>query len=326
VLNRRSLIAAIGASTAWTMTSPLLAKETNPMASKRGVAPPHATDCHAHIFDPTRFPYSSARRYTPPPATVPELLRMHDSIGIERVVLVQPSVYGTNNECLLDALKQLGERARGVAVINSTFSRTQLEDMHGAGVRGVRINLEVSKDSDTSDALRRLRATVDTLGDAPMLIQVYAALPVILACGPMLRGMRQQVLIDHFGLAKTNQGTGNQDFAALLDLMKSPNVWMKLSGPYQISDATPAYADIAPIAKALISASPRRVVWGSDWPHTGGSNRPADYKPTDLEPFRKEDDQRNFGLVWDWTAQAAMRHRLLVDNPERLYGFDPYHQ
>lgn len=291
------------------------------MNSSRGIAPVNSTDCHAHIFDPARFPYSPARLYTPPPATASSLMQMHASLGVHRVVLVQPSVYGTNNACLLDALRQWGDRARGIAVVDGTFSRAQLADMHGAGIRGVRVNLEVSRHADAPDALHRLRATLDTLDDSSLLIQVYAALPMIVACAPLLCGAGRAVLIDHFGLAKATGGTRQPGFDALIDLMASPNIWMKLSGPYQISGAGPTYTDIAPVAKAFITASPHRVVWGSDWPHTGGSNRATSCRPTELEPFRLENDCHNFGLIWDWATEASGVERLLVANPARLFGF-----
>lgn len=284
--------------------------------------PPQATDCHAHIFDPLRFPYAAARRYTPPPARVADLRTLHARLGVSRVVLVQPSVYGTDNACLLDALAHFGAQARGIAVIDETFSRQQLADLHAAGVRGVRINLEASKQVDVSLAVRRLRTTAETLDDSPLIIQLYAALPVLAACGSIIATLRQQVLIDHFGLAKAARGPEQEGFDALLDLIALPRVWMKLSGPYQISDLGPAYSDIEPVARALLEAAPSRVVWGSDWPHTGGTHRPATYRPTDLEPFRQEDDVRNLELLRQWAPDPAVRQFLLVDNPANLFGWD----
>ena len=287
-----------------------------------GWVPPQTTDCHAHIFDPARFPYAEARRYTPPPARVEDLRALHARLGVSRVVLVQPSVYGTDNACLLDALAQFGGQARGIAVIDDTFGRQQLDDLYAAGVRGVRINLEASKQVDVSLALRRLQATSERLGNSPLIIQLYAALPVIVACAPILRTLHQQVLIDHFGLAKAAQGIDQEGFNALLGLMDHPQVWMKLSGPYQISELGAAYADIEPVAWALLEAAPARAIWGSDWPHTGGTHRPATYQPTDLEPFRQEDDARNLDLVRQWTPNPAPRQSLLVSNPARLFGWN----
>ena len=283
--------------------------------------PRNATDCHVHIFDPAHFPYAANRRYTPPPANVDDLLRLHDRLGVQRAVLVQPSVYGTDNRCMLAALKRLGARARGVAVIDRSFTASQIEDLVDAGVRGVRLNLEVSKSADTSAANELLGRTADQLAGSGLAIAVYASLRVIVACAALIRSLKQRVLIDHFGLVEAAAGTDQPGFAELLSLMSAPNVFMKLSGPYQISSSVHEYVDITPIAQAMLSAAPTRVVWGSDWPHTGGANRPADYKPTDVEPFRVEDDGRNLGLVAAWAPDAALRARLLTNNPAQLFGF-----
>ena len=280
--------------------------------------PPNATDCHVHLFDPERFPYSSERRYTPPPATLTHLRSMHDAIGIERVVLVQPSVYGTENDCLIDGLKQLGNCARGVAVIKPQTSRAELEYLYSKGVRGVRINLQVSKDADVSSASRALQNLALTVQDVPMLIQVYAAMPVLLACASLLRAMPQNVLIDHFGLVRAANGPAQHGFAELLDLMASDNIWMKLSGPYQISDQAPNYFDVQDVASRFFQTSPHRVVWGSDWPHTGGSDRPANNPAEEVEPFRPENDRYNLSIVTEGLDLKA-RHALLVDNPARLF-------
>ncbi|WP_436316116.1 amidohydrolase family protein [Variovorax sp. LjRoot84] len=187
--------------------------------------PPLATDCHVHVFDPERFPYAPDRRYTPPPATVEALQQMHATLGIERVVLVQPSVYSADNRCLMDALVRLGPSARGIAVIDASFGRREVEALHGAGIRGVRINLHVTKGSGPGAAVQVLQETAKTLGDVPMLIQLYASLPVLLACAPTLRAMPQRVLIDHFGLAMAAAGPKQAGFADLLDLLSSESVW-----------------------------------------------------------------------------------------------------
>ncbi len=325
MLARRRFVAALGSvgATLTALVPGARAKEVEAMTDPGFTVPAHATDCHSHIFDPERYPYASNRRYTPPPATVDDLLRLHDKLGIQREVLVQPSVYGTDNSCMLAALRRLGERACGIAVIDRNFSHSRLEDMVSSGVRGVRINLEVSKSDNPAVASERLLETADQISGSGLLILMYAALPVVVACAPAVRKVNQRVLIDHFGLAKAVGGIDQPGFGELVALMSTPNVFMKLSGPYQISDRGPAYADIAPIARALLTAQPDRCVWGSDWPHTGGSNRPANYKPTDLEPFRNEDDGRNLGLVKDWAPDPYQRTKLLVDNPARLFGFRP---
>ena len=316
MLTRRKLLAC-SIAPAWALTmrdaSSASPAQVPPLAG--------ATDSHVHIFDPENFPYAAARRYTPPPATVGDLRKLQALIGTERVVCVQPSVYGTDNRCLVHALQQLGALARGIAVIDSSTSNAELKELVDAGVRGVRINLEVDKDRDvlkTRDVLRRVS---DQVAGHNLLIQVYGSLSLVTGCAEVIASLPQRVLVDHFGLAKAAWGTQTPEFRRLIELLQHDRVFMKLSGPYQISEAGPAYADTAAIGAALVAAAPSRVVWGSDWPHTGGANRPTDYKPTDLEPFRVEDDRRNFDLIGGWALDAPSRKRLLVDNPAELFGF-----
>ncbi|SAL02947.1 2-pyrone-4,6-dicarboxylate hydrolase [Caballeronia pedi] len=283
--------------------------------------PDGTTDCHCHIFDPEHFPYSPKRRYTPPPATVNDLRQFHKAIGVQRTVLVQPSVYGTDNSCLLDALKQLGQASRGIAVINKSFSAQQIDDLLGAGVRGVRINLEVGKDRNSEEAYRRLMETVETLRGRQAVVQVFAALEVISSLAPQIQAQPHQVVLDHFGFAKAAKGPEQEGFTALTGLMASGKVFVKLSAPYRISKVKPGYPDSKRIGKALVDAAPNQVVWATDWPHTGTTERPAEAKLTDIEEFRVEDDGQNFSLVKDWAGSKLDRQKLLVDNPSQLFGF-----
>ncbi|MBN3754800.1 amidohydrolase family protein [Paraburkholderia sp. Tr-20389] len=283
--------------------------------------PPGVVDCHCHIFDPARFPYSPRRHYTPPPATVSDLEQFHAAIGIQRTVLVQPSVYGTDNACLLDSLKQLGDSARGMAVIDRSFSAQQIDDLIGAGGRGVRVNLEVGKDRNVDDAYRRLMDTVDALHGRPAIIQIFAALNVIDALAPRIQAQPHPIVLDHFGLAKAAKGPEQEGFSALTGLMASGKVYVKLSGPYYISEQGRGYTDAGIIAGTLVSAAPDQVVWGSNWPHTGGTRRPDNAKPTDIEPFRNEDEGQNLSLVKQWAPSQPVRQELLVDNAAKLFGF-----
>jgi predicted TIM-barrel fold metal-dependent hydrolase len=282
--------------------------------------PAHATDCHVHVFDPQRFAYHAARRYTPASATVEALIAVHARLGIERCVLVQPSVYGTDHRCLLAALDVLGGRARGVAVIDDGAGRAELEALHARGVRGARLNLQVSHDADVAQARQRLLRLSQQLQALPWVIQLHAALPVTVALASTLRSLPHNVLLDHFASASAAGGLRQAGFGELLALLASPNVHIKLSGPYQISHRTPAYDDVAPIARSLLAAAPCRAVWGSDWPHPAGAQRPANTSPEQVEAFREEDDARNLGLLSHW-CDAAERRQVLVDTPARLFGF-----
>jgi predicted TIM-barrel fold metal-dependent hydrolase len=137
-----------------------------------------------------------------------------------------------------------------------------------------------------------------------------------------LRALPQRVLIDHFGMAKAVGGTAQEGFRQLLALLSHPAIHIKLSGPYQISTQAPDYPDVAPIARSLFDAAPTRCIWGSDWPHPGGAQRPANAKPSDIEPFREEDDAHNLRLVASWLPDTDAQRQLLSVNPERLFWSD----
>jgi len=275
------------------------------MSSSGFVVPQGAVDCHHHIFD-SRFPYSPTRRYTPPSATVADLQAFHGKIGISRTVIVQASVFGTDNRCMMDALKQLGENARGVAVIDRTFSVSQLDDLSAGGVRGVRINLETGKNRDLDYAARRFDETVQQIAGRDWFIQVFAVMPIIEGLAARIMDQPHEIIVDHFGLLKAADGVAQEGLACLLSLMQAKKAYAKLSGAYMISQLKD-YSDITPL--------------GSNWPHTSGATRPANSLPTDIEPFRHEDDAYIFGLVKDWAPDATLRRKLLVDNPSRLFGF-----
>ncbi|PTB18804.1 hydrolase [Trinickia symbiotica] len=324
MVNRRQMLVATGAALGGASLigfGKVMGKELGHMSPIGFSVPTGVVDSHCHIFNPEKFPYSAKRKYTPPPATVQDLRRFHSAIHVRRTVLVQPSVYGTDNACLIDALGQLGRDARGIAVIDPSFSSQQLDDLAGAGVVGVRINLEVGKNHDSNLAVERLEQTVETLRGKPFIVQIYAALPVLADLAPRIQAQPHPVVIDHFGLAKAADGPEQPGMSALIGMMQSKKVFVKLSGPYQISLQKPLYADTAQIGSALVEAAPDQVIWGSDWPHTGGSERKADAKPTDIEPFRDEDEGRNFSLVKTWAPAPIERRKLLADNASRLFGF-----
>jgi len=324
MVNRRQMLVAAGMALGATSLMGLqkvMGKELGYVSPTGFKAPANIVDSHCHIFDPARFPYSPKRHYTPPSATVGDLRRFHAAIHVRRVVCVQPSIYGTDNACLIDALRQLGADARGIAVIDKSFSGQQIDDLVGAGVVGVRINLEVGKDRNSNDAVTRLEETVESLDGRNMIIQIYAALGVIDQLAQRIQVQPHQVVIDHFGLAKGVDGPEQAGMPALVGLMQSRKVYVKLSGPYQISRLKPGYADTVPIGRTLVEGDPDQVIWGSDWPHTGGSDRPTNAKSTDIEAFRDEDEGRNFSLVRHWAPDVENRHKLLVDNATRLFGF-----
>lgn len=227
------------------------------------------TDTHVHVFDPWRFPYVSHRAYTPGAATAADLLRHLDRIGCGRVVCVQPSVYGTNNGCLLDALAQLnaaGVQARGSVVLDRAATLRQMEAMHEAGVRCARINAVVSDAGGVAspDALvQRLQALDEQLGSLDWCIELFAPLTVILDMAVPLARLSRPVVLDHFALVRP--GDDLAEALALARLLDStPNLYLKLSAPYQVSAQTPDYADLAPVVRTVAAAGPQQLSWGSN--------------------------------------------------------------
>jgi predicted TIM-barrel fold metal-dependent hydrolase len=205
--------------------------------------PEGACDCHVHIVGPMqRYPMSAQRGYTPPEASVADLRASRQRLGIARNVLIQPSFYGTDNRCMLDALAELGDTARGVAVVAPDIADTELVELDKRGVRGIRINLESGENRDPHAATAALDAMAGRIRHLGWHVQIYAALPVIAAVADRIATLPVDVVIDHFGLAQARDRIGQPGFAALLDLAKAGKTYVKLSAPYRISQQ-PAYSD-----------------------------------------------------------------------------------
>ncbi len=268
--------------------------------------PEGSCDCHAHVFGPQRrFPYLPNASYIPPDASPQDYARMLRTIGCQRAVLVQPSVYGTDNRCMTVAMTSGLFDFRGVAVVGETISDAELEALHRAGVRGVRINLASKTAGLTMEQAPRLAARIKPLGwhlqfflhigRSPSFERDIAQLPV-------------PCVIDHFAHVPAADGVHTPGFEALLRLTRLPHVWFKLIGPYRVSAQRPLYPDVAPLAQALVSTAPDRCVWGTDWPHPN-----TDYMPNDGDLA---------DALGEWLPDAAARHRVLVENPAHLYDFD----
>jgi predicted TIM-barrel fold metal-dependent hydrolase len=241
---------------------------------------------------------------------------MHRALHIGRVVIVQPSVYGTDNSCLLDAMKQYGSEARGIAVLPTEISSVALSNMERAGIRGVRINLGTAANTNLDDARRRLGSAIEQILGRKWCVQIYAALPVIAGLSDLILASPLPVVLDHFGGAKAALGLQQPGFDKLLELLRSGKGYVKISGAYRASDKPPDYPDVVPLARALIEANPHRILWGSDWPHpdTGAGRNPGD-----LSPLLHVDDTRLLNLLATWALDAALRKTILVDNPATLY-------
>ncbi|MFC4275667.1 amidohydrolase family protein [Achromobacter aloeverae] len=281
---------------------------------------PGACDCHVHVFDDgTRYPWDASRNYTPAAATLDELLALHARIGVDRMVIVQPSPYGTDNRCTVAALERLGDAGRGVAVIDASTSDEDLRALHAAGVRGVRVNLETHGRHDPDYAQDCLFWAARRVAPLGWHVQAYTNLQTLSALMRPLADLPATLVVDHFGRAQAALGTAQPGFERLCDAMARGRVYVKLSAPYRISQDAD-YADAAAIARALIAANPDRVLWGSDWPHPGaaaGKPRPLD----EITPFRAEDDARAMARALAWAGTPDVARKLLVDNAARLYEF-----
>ncbi|HVR49269.1 MAG TPA: amidohydrolase family protein [Pseudorhodoferax sp.] len=281
--------------------------------------PAGACDCHTHVFlDPREHPWSPARRYTPPPASVEALAAWHDALGIARVVVVQPSVYADDNAATLQVLRQLGPaRARGVAVLGAGTTEADLDAMHQLGVRGVRVNLEIDRASDVADATAQLRETAARVAPLGWHVQVYANLPLLAACQAVLRALPVPVVLDHYAGAHAAGGVDQPGLREVLALVAEGRAYVKLSAPYRLSTAA-GYADMAPIARAFIAAGLDFMLWGSDWPHPQPGTRPH---PHDISPPFAVDSAQVLAALHGWAPDARSFDRILADNPARLYGF-----
>lgn len=283
--------------------------------------PSGTCDCHTHIFGPAeRFPFAQDRLYTPGPASIADLSALHRALGIDRVVVVHPSCYGSDNACTVDALRQIGSRSRGVAVIDETFSDAMLADLHDAGVRGVRVNLESYGESSPEIAGRRLAWAAERVARFGWHVQTYTNLSILTALYDAILDLPVTLVVDHFGRPAAAQGLSQSGLAQFLDLLRSGKVYVKISAPYRISQVS-HYPDAAPLAKAMIAANPDRILWGSDWPHPGAARSGMPRDATVIEPFRAEDDGEALNRLLGWTANRTELQRILVDNPARLYRF-----
>lgn len=305
--SRRSILLR-AACAAGTLTQ-LRAGEAGNVPWSAGVEQPHtkapagATDCHHHIYD-ERFPILPHAVVRPMPATVADYRLLQKRLRTARNVVVQPSAYGVDNRCLMDALAQFGpSQGRGIAVVNESVTDAELKQMHENGVRGIRFNV-VQPAVVALDMAEALGRRIEPLG---WHIQVYATSAQIAAAGPMWPRLACPVVFDHFGHTVT-LGRKDPAFPVILKLLQSGKGWVKLSGAYLESQAGgPEYPESLPVAQAYVAQAPGQLVWGSDWPHPSAKQNP--------------DDAVLFDLLTKWVPDAAVRQRILVENPAKLYGF-----
>ena len=269
--------------------------------------PAGAWDTHAHVCGPIQtYPLVANRLYNPPVASVTDYLHMLDTLGVQRGVLVQPSVYGTDNRALLDGLVQAQGRLRGVAVLPYDVSADEVRHLHRLGVRGVRCNivdLKEGKGQLPLAGLQQLARTIAPLGwhleflmhvnEFPDLHRQMRTLPVPLVFG-------------HLGYVPTSVG-GSEGFEGLLDLARAGQAWIKMTAPYRLTPESSPYASVAPVARLLCQQVPDRLLWGSDWPHVFIKS-----------PMPNDGDLLD--LMGSWMSSSADLHAIWVDHPKHLYG------
>lgn len=278
--------------------------------------PPGSWDTHFHIFGPPdMFPFASTRQYTPPAAPLEHYLNMAAVIGIERGVVVQPSVHGLDNSVTLDAIKRSGGRFRGVARVDDKAGRSDLKKLHEAGIRGVRFNLlDRPRGNVALDVLDRV---VERIAEFGWSVDLHIDPKNLLAQERRIRALPLPVVFDHIARINPAEGPNQPAFQLLLELVKKDRFWVKVSGADKICNTAVRsypglpYPEVIPFAQALIEAAAERVIWGTDWPHSNI-----------FAPGQTANDGDLMDLLAAFAPDEAVRKKILVDNPRALYGFD----
>jgi predicted TIM-barrel fold metal-dependent hydrolase len=277
----------------------------------RAKPPPGAWDTHAHVFGPAgKFPYAPGRGYTPPDAPAENFVALLDHLGCARGLVVQGNAHGYDNRVVLDALARYPQRLRGVAITDTRIAPATLRDWHALGMRGLRFHLLQQKPGyvrgvglDVFDVFRK------TMAELGWVMQIFCDGQVLHDMVPKLREIARDlpVIVDHYGMVDAARGVNEPNFQALLKLVGEGAVHVKVSAPYRVSKQFPDYADARVLHEALLRANPERLMWGTDWPHPSIA---ADVMP---------DDGHLLDLFMDWTPDADVRRRILVNTPARLF-------
>jgi len=278
----------------------------------RAPPPPGAWDAHCHVFGPAdKFAYAEGRGYTPPDAPVEKFVALLDHNGCEHGLVVQSNAHGYDNRVVLDALARFPQRLRGVAITDLRIKPETLRDWHRLGMRGLRFHLFAEKQTYTRgvgfDVFEVFRNTMIELG---WVMQIFCDGRVLAEHAPRLREIARDlpVIVDHYGMMSASQGVGQPGFQALLRLVGDGHAYVKVSAPYRISKKYPDYPDAQPFHTALVAANPERLMWGTDWPHPSIA---ASVMP---------DDGHLLDLLFEWTLDEAMRRKILVETPTKLFG------
>jgi len=271
-----------------------------------------ACDSHFHVFGAEeRYPYSTELRYRPPHAPLEDYLAHAAELGIGRYVFVQPSAYGRDNRCMLDAMRAVGtDRCRGIVDIDEDAPVAEFERLNAAGVRGVRINVNPIKPPEpgfSKTMLKRIHALDAKCARLGWMLDFLTPGWLTRELIPVFRALESPFSIAHLGMFPAMQGPRQPGFVEFLDFVREcERCWVKLTGAYRIS-IEPGFADTVPLARALIACAPERVIWGSDYPHLSFAD--------------KVDSKQLFALLGEWAPDLAVREKILLENPRRRFGF-----
>jgi predicted TIM-barrel fold metal-dependent hydrolase len=320
MLTRRSLI--VGVSGLCVAAAGAASRFGSEQRSKTTVAfeiPRGACDTHVHVIgDPRNFPMSRDRDYTPAAATTDELLEMLTFLRLDRAVIVTPTVYDGDNSATLAAIRQLGQdRARGVALVDQTTSSGILDSLREAGIAGIRLFLAGAGVFDSAAAARHLKNAISLAEPRAWHLDIATPPDVIAALFPQLASCPVPLVLDTFGWVAG--GVEQPGFDQILSLVRTGRAYVKFSEPYRLSQKAPDYRDLVPVVDALLAANPDRLLWGSGWPNVSGPV-PGRAK-TDLTPNLLIDAGQLLNEFAVWVPDAQIRHKILVENPARLYGF-----
>ena len=279
--------------------------------------PPGACDTHAHVFGPPDvFPYAETRKYTPPAAPIEHYMNVMEITGLSRVVFATPTAHGYDNSGIIDAMAKLkakyGDCARGIANIDESYDDAALDKLHEAGFRGARFHLM----DDRPGSQEFLDAHIPVLMKRNWILDLHVDPKDLLHHEGYIRALPTVTIIDHMGRCRGADGIGQPGFQLLLDLLKSDKIWVKICSLNKVSKMHRGevqglpYMDMVPLAKAVIAAAPDRVLWGTDWPHSNV-----------LKPGGIPNEGDLLDLLLEMMPDEATRHRVLVENPARLFGF-----
>ncbi len=281
-------------------TTPMRAARTN--TRPRFAMPAGACDTHFHVFEPG-FPHVPDPLYTFPDATLEQYLHMTEVLGIERMVLVQPTFYGTDNSLLAEVLRRVGPRARGVVRIEEDTSEAELDAYHDLGVRAIRLDLFARTSWPAAEITAYVRRMAARARPRGWHIQFYTPGTIVRDLLPFLADLEDPFVIDHMGYMLEADGLTGADFEHLLGVLAQGSCWIKLSGPYRIAKAKPL-SHVEPLGSALVSTRPDRLIWGSDWPHL---------------PDGQRDTGELLNLLADWAPEEADRNLILAESPRQLF-------